>query len=343
MINGVGSTQMTKRNVLLDEWDRKQYESPKHAAIARSIALGDVPAEADWTWQQRAAVVAYLDGAAEPHDKWLVKITDCGHGHREAIAVKQHVDPWRTLCRMYFDEKRKRGEGDRDDSIERASRRAKQKVRQLCKALGCDSLGTLTYRDNVTDRPTVLKHWKQFVARVRKVLPAFDYVATIEKQARGALHIHMAMRRLPARLWLKANPITGQRAGWVKSWDVMRAIWRRVIGGSGGNFDENKRAGRGAYARCMRIAGYVGKYVAKDFAEGELNSRRYMASSMPQPTVSRQWHDVAVLPELVASIYSGISADLIDCSTWLSKTGDMLWISAYAPPVGPPLPGMEGI
>lgn len=343
MINGVGSTQMTKRNVALEVAEAKVYPSLRDASIAFAVARGEMPPESEWTWQQKAAYDACLDGAAQPYDRWLLKITDCGHGHREAIALRQRVDPARKLLSMHFENKAQRGEGDRDQSAERAARRAKQKVRQLVKALGCDSLGTLTYRDNMTDRPTVLKHWRAFVQRVRRVLPHFDYVATIERQKRGALHIHLAMRKLPAKLWLKDNPATGQKAGWVKSWDVMRAIWRRVVGGSGGNFDESKRAGRGAYARCMRIAGYIGKYVSKDFAEGELNTRRYFASAMPQPTVTRRWMDQADLGELIAEIYAGIEGELIDCSTWLAKTGDMLWLSAYAPLAGPPLPGAVAI
>lgn len=324
---------MTKRNVALEQAREKIYESHRHEAVAISMARGDIPPESEWTWQQQAAVTAYLDGCADPHVRHLVKVTDCGNGHREALICRKWVDPWKAMCRLYFGDKSARGEGDREASIERAARRANAKVRQLVKSLGCDSLGTLTYRDNVTDRDTVLKHWREFVRRVRKVLPSFHYVATLEKQKRGAYHVHVAMQRLPARLRVDGHTL--------KSWDVMRAIWRRVIGGSGGNFDESKRQ-NGALAQCMRIARYIGKYVAKDFADGDLNSRRYMPSAIVQPTVTRSWHDQADMAGLIASVYADISADMVDASTWLTPYGDLLWLSVYAPPEGPPRPRLSG-
>lgn len=320
---------MTKRNVLLDEAQQRLYPSTRHQGIAWSIARGDIPPEAEWSWAQAAAVQAYLDGQAETHDKWLVKVTECGNGHREAVAMRKTVDPWRRLVQLHFDKKRVRGEGDREASAERAARRAKQKVRQLCKALGCNALGTLTYRGNQRCRDLALKHWKEFVRRVRKVLPAFDYVAVTERQKRGAVHIHLAMRKLPARLFLRSDNGNG---AWVKSWDVMRAIWRRVVGSWGGTFNESSKLGRGHMARCMRIANYLGKYVAKEFADdAQLNAKRYFASELVQPVVTRRWQETAVMADLIAEVFSGIDGELLDVSSYLSRDGDFFWLSSHAP------------
>lgn len=298
------------------------------------MARGDIPPESEWTWHQAAAITAFLDGHAEPRNGWAVKTTDCGFGHREVCIARVWVDPWKALCARLFNDKKDRGEGDRQLSAERAARRAKSKVRQLVKGLGCNSLGTLTYQANQTDRDLCLKHWKEFIRRVRKVLPSFAYVAIPEKQKRGAYHIHIAMRKLPPKIWMPARE--GQAEGWVKSWDVMRAIWRRVIGG-GGTFNEN-RSGRGVMARMMKIAGYIGKYVAKGFADdAELNKKRYFASDLPQPSIRRDWHDEAELTGLIAAAYGELAgAALEECATMLPTVGNFFWMSIYAPPEGPP-------
>lgn len=62
--------------------------------------------------------------------------------------------------------KAKRGESEnREASEEIDGRRAKQKVSECCKAISADRMVTLTYRENMVDRETALKHWKAFAAR----------------------------------------------------------------------------------------------------------------------------------------------------------------------------------
>lgn len=88
----------------------------------------------------------------------------------------------------------KRGESEkRVENDEDAGRRAKQKVRDCCKAISADRMVTLTYRVNMTDRKKALKDWKAFCRRLGKV-QKFHYVAVIEEQERGALHFHVAVR-----------------------------------------------------------------------------------------------------------------------------------------------------
>lgn len=310
----------------LDQAQSKLYPSVRHEGIAKSIALGDLPPEHSWSVLQTAAVVAHLDGQDDPHSYWITKRVDLGHGHVEAVACKVTVDPWKDACRRHFGQRAERGEAGDDVDTARNAARAKTKVRQLCKMLGANSLGTLTYRDNVTDRALVLKHWKAWVRRVRVVLPHFDYVAVLEPQERGSLHVHIAMRKLPSKV-LYGEP--GRPRQLVKSWDVMRAIWRRVIGGSGGNFDESSKLGRGRFARVMKIAAYIGKYVAKDFAHGLLNSKRYFASERPQPVVERVRYAESSLGELVALLYASIPGDQVDVATWVQPKRGFFWLSSY--------------
>lgn len=207
------------------------------------------------------------------------KVLDFGNGHVEACAWRHVPDPSRTLDRAIDRDLTGltvRGEGDREKSIESAVRRAKQKVRHLAKAMIVNSLWTLTYRDNVSDRGLVLTHLDAFRRRVNAVLGDWRYIAVLERQERGAFHIHLATHELPGKLVIK-----GVR---LKSWDVMRSIWRSIVGELGGNFDEAKRKkwGRGKGTKPIRgsgaIASYVAGYVAKDMQESELNRKRYSAT-----------------------------------------------------------------
>lgn len=211
--------------------------------------------------------------------KWLFKSWDSGNGRREAFAMKRRVYPQATLMRAIRRDLAHlgppRGLGDREKSVANAAQRAKQEVRRLCKTMAVNALWTLTYKANVQDRELVLKHLDAFRRRVVAVLGEWRYVATIERQERGAFHIHLATHALPVRLL--------QGGVRVKSWEVMRRIWRDVAGENGGNFDESKRSHwwrpKASAARdCGSIASYIAGYVAKDMLEGELNRKRYSAS-----------------------------------------------------------------
>lgn len=168
-----------------------------------------------------------------------------------------------------------RGEGDRDANIERAARRAKKTVGELCRAMAVNSLWTLTYREDQTDRDLALRHFDAFRRAVVKVLGDWRYVAVLETQDRGTWHVHLATHELPGRI-----EVNGVK---LKSWDLMRSIWRGVVGALGGNFDEAKRKprwgkGERAFKSCGAIASYIAGYVAKDMLKTELNRKRYSAS-----------------------------------------------------------------
>lgn len=53
----------------------------------------------------------------------------------------------------------KRGESEnREANDDDAGRRAKKNVKHCCKQIGADRMVTLTYRENMVDRETALKH-----------------------------------------------------------------------------------------------------------------------------------------------------------------------------------------
>lgn len=231
-------------------------------------------------------------------------------------------------------ERTQRGSGDRESSIKRASRRARSTARIRCKASGFDSLFTFTYRENVQDRELVASHWAKAVRAIKRLIPDFAYVAVIERQKRGALHLHVATHRLPPSFVVKGVM--------VKSWNVLRAIWRRVVGDLGGNFDESRRK-RNSRVAGAGVAKYITKYIAKDFEDGELNKKRFWAGGpwqAPQrvtmlfsrPCDRDANGDPVRLPaDLVALVVDELACSGGELSLWLSPDGLTFWMAAAAP------------
>ncbi|MCA1324765.1 site-specific integrase [Herbaspirillum sp. alder98] len=167
----------------------------------------------------------------------------------------------------------KRGEGDHEKARIAAARRAKTKVRRLAKMLEADCSLTLTYRECMTDYARVKADFKAFRERLRS-LGEFHYVATLEVHQRGALHVHIACQQFPA--WLKNEH--GMR---VRSWNLIRSMWRRVVGKDNGNADFTRPRGRNT---AHRIASYISKYVSKNLEEARFNRKSYWASrGIPNP------------------------------------------------------------
>ncbi len=209
---------------------------------------------------------------------WMLKTWAAGNGQHEAFVMRRKVDVRGTLeraIRRDLAHMVPRGLGDREKSVANAAQRAKQQVRRLCKTMAVNALWTLTYRANMRDRDLALKHLDAFRRRVAAVVPGWAYVAVLEQQDRGAWHIHLATHALPVHLMPGGVK--------VKSWEVMRRIWRDIVGELGGNFDESKRQhwwrpGAKRTRSCASIASYIAGYVAKDMLEGELNRKRFSHS-----------------------------------------------------------------
>jgi hypothetical protein len=161
---------------------------------------------------------------------------------------------------------------------ERSARRARTAVRRLCKVKSLDTMLTMTYRANVTDREVIRRHLDMAIKRIRRVIPGFQYVAVLERQKRGAWHAHLAVERVQSH-YLHQGVL-------VRSYDLLRAIWRAVVGELGGNID----VARSKVARrsSARVAAYLSKYIGKglDAVEG---GDSYSASgrALPRPVVIR--------------------------------------------------------
>lgn len=279
------------------------------------------------------------EGKPSPN-RWYMTLADLGNGHREAT-IQRAID-WEESSRLDPDSiaaqvlRGEREDPNADEKAEanrkRAARRAKTRVRRLCKAQGCDTLLTLTYRANQTDLELAKRHFQSFVDRMQWALTpeggrtgtnkraAFVYVAAFEQQKRGAWHVHIATHALPRELRAR----NGVR---VKSFNVVRAIWRRVVGDLEGNIDQSRRK-RSSKKSPARVASYLSKYILKAFEEGADFSKRYLASRCEIPPTVRLQFVAESLADLIASAVGDFVADgRVLCSSWVSRFGDVCYLA----------------
>lgn len=263
-------------------------------------------------------------------DRWAVTVRHIGHGHAEASA-RQAID-WQEVGPVSPEALAMKAESDAKDdeerklrNLERAARRGKCAVRLKVKAAGMDAMLTLTYRQNQTDLALVKKHMYAFVRRMREAIPGWQYVAAFEPQKRGAWHVHMATHRLPLMM-AASNGVK------VKSFNVVRAIWRSVTGELGGNIDQQARK-RWSKQTAGKMAAYLSKYMLKSYADGEPWTNRYSSSKgLKVPPATLLEFRGASLAELVPLLFDEIAAGACQCMTWLSGFGDCFFLSTERPP-----------
>lgn len=273
-------------------------------------------------------------------DEFEVRTLDLGNGHREAVITRPVIweevpphlqalfsDHWQETADREWEEK---AEERRQANLKRAARRAKTRVRRMVKVLGLDALLTLTYRENQQDLALSKRHLKEFVRRIKRALPGFVYVAAFERQKRGAWHIHMAIHALPREL----PASNGVR---VKSFNVVRAIWRAVVGELGGNIDQARRK-RASRQSTGKLAAYLSKYMLKAFEEGDDWSNRYSGSAgVAIPQAVRLRFKGAALAELIGLVFDEVAVGSCDCTTWLSRWGDVFYLSTERAANDPPM------
>jgi hypothetical protein len=224
-------------------------------------------------------------------DSFRVKVSDLGNGHVEITCprvIEWTEGDWSPQVMADHLEVVAKFREEHPDEVElrnreRAARRARTRVRRLCKAMGADTLLTLTYAACERDLQRVKADLKEFNRRMCALLPGFRCVACFELQKRGAWHMHLATAGLPSS-FEKFNQ-TGQSYR-VKSFDVFRAVWRSVTKDRGGNVDVSRRK-KNSQRAPGKIAAYIAKYIGKAFTEGMdagVNRwTKYGACDVPQP------------------------------------------------------------
>lgn len=259
---------------------------------------------------------------------------DFGNGHKEAVVMRVIPDLPATLDRAIERDLRAvapRGEGDREASMEASERRSKRQVRLTCKTMQVNSLWTLTFRENVVDREVAWKCLDRFRRKVAAWLPGWKYVAVLERQERGAWHIHLATHALPRAFTDKGVKL--------KSWDLMRRLWRSVAGDLGGNFDEAKRKGRWGNSKAIKgagaIASYIAGYVAKDMRESPLNRKRYSVTKgveIPEPYRALFAGDTH-MAELVELAYAAVGENIT--RAWFDADRGIFYVESDDTKTGP--------
>jgi hypothetical protein len=186
------------------------------------------------------------------------------------------------------------------DNKERATRRARTKVRRLAKFKGLTTLLTLTYRENMQDRERMARDLDVFIKRVRRVVSGFEYIAVFERQKRGAWHAHIAVKRVLSHYLSRGNL--------VRSYDLLRSMWRGVVGADNGNVDvsRNRRVQRSA----SKLAAYLSKYIGKEFGQAEKHVNSYSASGRALPPAIIERHASASLWGALCDLFDLLSSEV---------------------------------
>jgi len=219
------------------------------------------------------------------------------------------------------------------ENLHRAGKRAKQKVRYIVKNLLAGYMLTFSYRELITDRHLVAKHWKEFIRLYRQRFPDWQYVAVLEKQERGSFHMHVAVSgkqqiKWLLRCWLYA---IGQSHDDVTAWMVHGKKLGDKSFGAVNVSSPNKRWG-GVSKKWKRdkLAGYLTKYIGKDFDDSEKNSKKYWHSrNIVKPMIRRFWlHAKTYLEAIKEAHFLIYSAGATNISFWNSHEAGVIWITA---------------
>jgi hypothetical protein len=269
---------------------------------------------------------------SKPADFVRLKAIDLGNGHLEVSAHRPQV--WHEWDYQPADLDAWIAEGGEPTKLEqqeralrllqRAAQRAKGRVRQLCKVMGADTLLTLTYKQNVTDESLCKADLKEFVRRVRRVLPDFKAVVGFEQQKRGAWHVHLATLALPPALQNKAGIK-------VKSFDLVRSIWRGVTKERGGNIDVSRRK-RNSKRSPARLAAYLSKYITKAFEDGAKWSNRWTKFGDFDTPRAVQLGEFPTLLDAMRAAYSLALDVQVTASSFVSKWGDSFFVAFESQP-----------
>lgn len=155
-------------------------------------------------------------------------------------------------------------------SDERRKGYYQKRVRELCDIAIHNSLSlftTVTFKKNITDYELAKHEWELFLKRLKyRFGDDIKYIATHEKQKRGAYHFHILTTDI----------------GFVPE-SEMRAIW-------GNGFVKMKKINTECKEEQERVINYILKYITKDIGVEEVDFRPrkiYTSRSLSKPEVKR--------------------------------------------------------
>lgn len=214
-------------------------------------------------------------------------------------------------------------EEKRQQALEKSARRAKQMARRVIIAEAFDELLTLTYRENQGDRDLCKKHFAAWVRKMKRELGGtFRYCASFERQARGAMHVHVACHKLPQHAQFKGVK--------VKGWQLGTSCWRSIVGQDNGlcfvGGKSKTGAPRAARMSLAKMAAYVSKYIMKDYKDAPEETNRYSRSNgapIPKSEVIRLTN--CSLRDLIVLTFEQGDGDVL-VSHRIGHFKDSLWL-----------------
>jgi len=274
-----------------------------------------------------------FQGKASP--RYKVKAYDLGNGQVEATASRcidwEELGWSPSVIRDHEEMMAKYREENAEEIAQRhaarAAQTARKRVRHLCKAMGTDSLITLTYRALMTDLGLCKRHLKEFNRRLKRHLPGFQFVAGFERQKRGAWHVHLATSGIP-HFFMEKNSLGVPCK--VKSYDLLRRIWLSVVGDLGGA--ANLSRAKGKRSTCAKIAAYIAKYITKEFAEGEKWSNRWAKFGKCEVPLPVDLGVFGNLLDALQAVYSVLMPGQVVGQSFLPRFQDFYFLSAEPPP-----------
>lgn len=275
-----------------------------------------------------------------PIAEFKAKLTELDHGQYElsvtpinpihVVNDRMGFNPLLDCYRREITDEDERARRD-EENRKRASKKAKQATRHLVKASYADHMLTFSYRKNETDKKTVVKHWHEFVRLFRVRFPEWTYVAVVEKQERGAFHIHVAVKgrqeiKWLRRCWLKA---IGQPAEEVSDWYNHGVKLGEKSLGAVDVCAPTKRWGGVGKWRRDKLASYLTKYIGKEFEESEKGAKKYWASrNIEKPVVKRFWLKAKTYLEAIREAHGLINDRRVDdMSIWACQLSRVVWIT----------------
>lgn len=284
--------------------------------------------------------LAWQRAHERPIPKFRAKLVRLPHGQTE-ISVTPANQTSVINARMGFNplldclRKRRTAEEQeqRDkENRQRAAKRSRQRVRWLNKCIAADHLLTFSYRENVTDRARVASDWQETVRLYRVRYPDWRYVAVLEKQERGAYHMHVAVHgkqdtRWLLRCWLLA---IGQPPSEVSAWLLEGLkLGERSLGAV--NVQPPKRRWGGAKKAWQvdKLAGYLTKYIGKEFDEAEKSAKKYWhTKNIDQPEVIRYWLRATSFLEAIIEAHDTVYyTGATSLSMWAEQSANAIWIT----------------
>lgn len=187
-------------------------------------------------------------------------------------------------------------EAKRLENIERACRRARQKVHFIVRQLGADHMLTLSTRECITDNKVWDTYFTRFIRLVRSKSLGINglytsdkpnewaFVGVKELQQRGALHMHIACVGKQNIPFLRACWYEALGGNWYDSFEQSK-------GQVDVQFSKKRFSGKTDNHNTFKLVQYLCKYISKSFEENhELGKARYKASrGVPSPITNTQY------------------------------------------------------